>query len=89
MATFLKDMIEPLYDTVLAVKKTSVCECGYTFIDRPVGTRYRAISSSKSSGRLICGGCKKLMPVTLILCEQSTSIFPASLILEIMEVVPD
>lgn len=77
-----------MYDVTLRLIRTKLCSCGYDLMDTPVGTLYRAISTSKSSGILICGGCHKRISVTLIQAEDKRQ-GPAWLVLDVMEVVPD
>jgi hypothetical protein len=58
-------------------------------MDTPVGTLYRAISSTKQPGKLYCGGCHNVIPVTLIHAEEKQRGIPAQLVFDVMEVVPD
>lgn len=79
------------FDTTLRLTRNVICQCGYQLMNTPVGTLYRAIAASKHPGHLLCGGCNRLLRVTLILCEQKRhpDHAEAYLVFDVMEVVPD
>jgi len=79
------------YDVTLRLVHATFCSCGYLLMDTPVGTLYRAVSSTKHRSKLRCGGCGLMLPVTVILCEQKIhpKLPPALLVFDVMEVVPD
>lgn len=54
--------------------RLSICECGFPVLrdDVPVGTEYEVDMDRRSSGKLICGGCKRTIDTTLVFVESNT-----------------